>query len=864
MQVKTPFVILIICYFLANYSFVVAQNNSGDDYLFNAELEKIIKKKTTNLGKNAIPRERFIVQQMRMLNDEIKSRISNAGELRKKYFDNLESRLSEIDALKSRLSNSGARTLIAFINDLETRIESTIESGRIDYKRQKVFEDGIQLLYIAEEMVNLDPSAQLENNPQISKSLESSKQKFINTFGESATTKSSGVQKSSTASIFNLFKEWQLTNTYKYEVRWTDVQIIKNKLLMNGTAAEKNRMLQREIEQAGQAFNFGYYDLADRSFGEIINRYDFVVNKDDLFYYRGEAIYNLGQYNAARDIFTKLVDLYPTSSFATAAYSKLIFISFHFEEYDQLDHLYSEYERVSSTSNPDYYNVQIVAANAAYNLGNYENAVNIVTKVNPISDLYYDAQMLLGKSYAGAENFDQAEAVFNGVLRTKGLDPELRFNVLLKLAFINYEKESYFKALAILDKINSKYSSYDQVLITYSWTNYRQELAKPLAINRDFSKIIGYIKKLTKMYPESDYTLEAKTLLGYVYQTEERVQSALGEYNFVYNSRFTKKHSDQLIGERDSLKQMLKTTERLVEKALKTKNKAAFYKAKKVNNNLSERFKKISYTDISSTGVAARNEVKRVARQIKELDRISQVAELRGETKIQHRAKLLRRRLVSVLKSFPITSKISPLGINYFDEHPLARKESVIQDQNAKVLAMRERSKVERKNVLQNIDNINGNIEQAREEKDYKELVHFEIQKHKFDDLEKKLDYLESYSYTLSPQESFINLQKWSDFGGFGIANVNFAIKSLKSQKVSEYSDQISKINSILDSRKRLLDYKIQQIEGEISLMTRKVRQQERLREREELNRKFEESYFDTHTTEVENSNVLPPEVEDN
>ena len=77
---------------------------------------------------------------------------------------------------------------------------------------------------------------------------------------------------------------------------------------------------------------------------------------------------------------------------------------------------------------------------------------------------------------------------------------------------------------------------------------------------------------------------------------------------------------------------------------------------------------------------------------------------------------------------------------------------------------------------------------------------------------------------------------------------------------MSVYNDQIVKINSILNSRKRLIEHKIQLIEGEINLMTRKVRQQERLREREELNRKFEESYFDTHTTEIESTSDVPPE----
>ena len=45
--------------------------------------------------------------------------------------------------------------------------------------------------------------------------------------------------------------------------------------------------------------------------------------------------------------------------------------------------------------------------------------------------------------------------------------------------------------------------------------------------------------------------------------------------------------------------------------------------------------------------------------------------------------------------------------------------------------------------------------------------------------------------------------------------------------------------------------------------MTRRVRQQERLRERAELDRKFQESYFDTHTSEFEETETVPPVIEE-
>ena len=860
MKVKTLLIAFFVFSFLfCNFTFLIAQD---DEFIFKAELEKFVKSRITSLGKEAIPKEKFLIQQMRMLNEEIRLRVDYTGDVRDRYFNNLEMKLDEIKNLKARLNRVGGGGLLSFIAELEQRIEETIETGKIDFKRQKGFEAGIQQIYWAEEMVNLDPNARVEDNPELTKHLRTSKQKFITEFGETSSKviTGSGRSKGQDASIFDLFKQWKLTNTYKYEVRWTDVQIVKNKLLRNSTGAQRDGMLKREISNASMAFNYGYYKLADKSFEEIVYRFTDINTKDDIYYYWAETKFNLGQYNAAQDLYLKLINEYTTSSFAAGAYAKLIFIAYHFEKYNELNRYFNEYERFATLSDPEYDAVNLIAANAAFNANNYETAVNIGSKIGSNSKEYYDAQFLIGKAYCGAENFDQAEGVFGGILRIKGLEPEVRFDALLRLAYINFEKELYPQVLSTLDQINLNYYYYDQVLMTYSWTLYKMELANPNIVNRDFTLVVDYLQTMLDQFPESDYFLEAKTLLGYVYQLEEKVNPALNEYGYVYKSRFTKERSDDMIGERDSLKQMLRTTERLVEKSLATRNKAAFQKAKKVNSHLNDLYMKVSYNDISSSGTAARNEVRRVAAQIHELDRIKKVAEEKGDANVANRANVLRTRLMRVLTSFPVESTISPLGLNYFDEHPLARKESVIEDQNSKVLAMRSRAGDERLSTINKISEIENNIVQAKSNKDYSELIHLEIQGDKFNTLEQKLDYLESYSYSLGLQDSYIDLQRWSDFGGFGIANVNFELKNFKNKKVSVYNDQIVKINNILNSRKRLIEHKIQLIEGEINLMTRKVRQQERLREREELNRKFEESYFDTHTTEVENTSDIPPD----
>ncbi len=176
---------------------------------------------------------------------------------------------------------------------------------------------------------------------------------------------------------------------------------------------------------------------------------------------------------------------------------------------------------------------------------------------------------------------------------------------------------------------------------------------------------------------------------------------------------------------------------------------------------------------------------------------------------------------------------------------------------------MREDVLNERNYIKSKLDEISVAVTRARQRKEYKDLVQLEIQQEKFQSLLKKFDQMNTYVYDLSLDDSQVDLQKWTDYGAFGVADVNYSVKQKKIQKRSYYVDQIYKINQILNGRKELLEYKINLIEGEVSYMTRKVRQQERMRERAELDRKFEESYFDTHTSELQEREEAPPIIEE-
>lgn len=845
-------------------SLAIGQDYNASNKAFEREVNKYVANRLSSIEKETIPKERFLVTQIRLLNEEIRSRVSNVTEIKEKYFDNLEQRLKEVKQIKSRLRNTNSPVLITYVSELENRIEQTIDEGKIDYKRQKVFEDGIQLLYIAEQMVNLDPGSRIEENPQIKKQLQESKSKFINTFGEAnfSTREQKTNVRSGKETVFDIFKEWKKTNSIKYEVRWTDVQIMKNKLISSGTFDEQQRMVKRELHAAAEAFNYGGYDLADRLFEETLARFESLNSVDDILYYRAESNFNLARYHKARELYLELVNKYPTSVMVPNAYSRLISIASHFNNFEELTRHYSNYSRIAVSGEEGFEDVTFTVAVAAFNAGAYEAAVLMLEKIGVKSKYYRDSKFLLAKSYAGAQNLDQAEILFKELLKEPSLEPEIKFDVLLKLGYLAYEKNEYNQVLDYLDQINPNYSYFDKVLHLYGWTFYKGELANPVKEQRDFSTAKKYLDFLISRYPESDYFLEAKSLLGYIFQSEENAQAAIHEYDYVYRSSNTKEYSDRLIAERDSVKARLKITKSLANKALESNQKDAFYKAKSVNNRLQDVYRKLSYSDVSSSSMAMKTEIKRVTDQIIELDRLYALAEEKGESELMAKIGLLKKRMIRVLRDYPMEETASVLGVNYFDEHPAARKESVVLDQNRKILEMRDDAAKGREAILKKIEDLDVEIARARNQKDYKKLINFEIQKNRFEDLLDKFDYMDTYAHGLALQESNVNLEKWSDYGAFGIANVNFALKKSKSQRISDFQSQIQKINQILNGRKELLEHKIHLITGEIDLMTRKVREQERRREQEELDRRFKESYFDTHTSEVQDSNVLPPQID--
>lgn len=834
---------------------------------FNQKLQAYVDELIGKTAKDFIQQERFLVQQIRMLNEEIKDRVGNPTEIRKQYFDRLQSRLVEIQELKERLHSSGSRMLDGFIRDLELRIKQTINGGVIDFKRQKVIEDAVQLLYLAEEMIKLDPGSRLEDDPRLSKGLDEAQSGFLQSFGQKGSfTRRSTTTGGEQATIFDLYDEWRRTERLKYQVRWTDIQIIKNRLIRNGTSLEKNRMFIRELRQASEAFNYGYYDLAERSFAEIINRYQDMGDLDEAIFYRAESNFILGRYNAAQEGFNRLLTEAPSSVYLPSSYKRLMFVAMHFGEHDAVLEYFRRMQAVVASNDPNYDEARFLATVAGLKGGYYSDAVSYATEISPASEYYLQARYVLAEALAGGQNLEQAAQMFRSIIDEKALEPEMRFNILLKLGYINYEMGNPYGAIQNFDQIATDFSRYDRVLIGYGWSYYRIELAKENPEERDLSKAKKHLELLIDLYPKSDYFLEARTLLGYIHQLEMNPHAALEHFEYAFEMREVKELSDDMNQERDRLREMMDSAKEMERKALRDNNQAAYQRVQDVEEKLEQPFIELSYSDLSSVGVAASNEIARLKEQIEELDNLKHIAREKGDKKIVKRIETMQLKIFRTINNYPLRRK-SPLGVNYFDEHPLARKESMVQHENRKIRQMREESSQQREEILRKIAQLDVEISNARLRRDYEKLVQLELQYQRFTDLLKKFDYVESWAYSVDVRQTDINLARWSDYGAFGMANVNFAIRNMQRDQATRMLDQINSINNAIMERKQNVEHIIAQIEDEITLMTRRVRRQERIREREELERQFEESYFDTHESEVEQQRqpdtTLPPQFDD-
>jgi hypothetical protein len=800
-----------------------------------------------NYYAESLPQEKFLIALMRLVNHEMDNRITNRREAIEKYFTDLRNQLKELQQLEERLESEQIYELEGFTTELERRMKMALESGEINYKQKKVFEDALQLLYIAEEMIKLD---QLSDRGNLTRNISQSKDRLLNAFGEVGDLDLVPLDVEPT--IFNLFDEWTKTDSYKYSARLLDVKIARSRLLKSGALEQVDRMFNNQLRYAYTNFNYFEYDLADRLLEDLVETYREFGVKDfeDVYYYRGESNFALNRFFKAQEIFQTLLDEYPQSVYLAGIYSRLIQIAYKFEEYNKVRSLFASYQNVASPGQDDYYDVQFIVALSLYEQADYNRAVEILLSFPEKSDYYYFAQYMIGTIYAAGQNYDLAYGVLEPLIESKKTPREFHNRSLLKLAQISYERGDYLTSIKYAELIPENFVRYDKVLNILTWSHFTiQQMTQSDPEQRDYSQAKLYSYQLLEDFYSSEYRMEAQSLLGYIYQAENDLSLAKDFYQDVYKTKMERVDLVESLLETDSLKTQYEQSLGNVERALRTDDRQAFAAASMSSESLNRQMWEQQIEDKSTIGQQVSGEISNLINQLTELNALKKQAEEKNNSYAKSRIEEQMNRIRTALDAYSDAEIRQALYINSF---PVAKKVANYDFNVQKNEEIRTEILDEILLIDRQIQQLRVDIDRARLTANYDLLVVLEQKVRHLEEMRKRYDQLYSYSMELSPGETYAEFDRWGEFGAVGIIDVNFGQRD----KLQEQMSQVSTVyNSIVDrivKRREVVEDQLKKIEAEIRFMTMKARLEERQRLRAEREQSFRETYFDTRTSEFE------------
>lgn len=817
---------------------------------FELALEHYVQKLFLVEGVENLPQEKYLITLMHLTNREMRKRIANPRASSDKYFKELYSQLDELSALKSRLKTSKTTELNSYIDELEARLKMTIRKGEVNYKKKKVFEDALQLLYVAEEMIKMD---QLQDKSNLNKKISRSKDKLLSAFGEVGNVETQPLGFKPT--IFNLYQEWKKTESYKFATRLLDVKIVRSNLIKSGSVRQIMRMFNNELRVAYGAFNYYDYDLAERLLEDLIETYSTAGIKDfeDIYFYWGESNFALSQLNRAQDIYLQLIQHYPASAYLAKTYSRLVQINYILNNPSVLLDYYSKYQNVASNTNEEYYDIQFIAALALYQQSDFNRAIDLLLSFPQKSPYYYLAQYLVGTAYASGQNLDMAADVFTKLIQGKAVPVDIYSRSLYKLAIINYQREAYLSAIEYLNMIPQNYYRYDKVLNVLAWSFFMFEKTRTdIPEERDYSQAKYFARQLIDNYYASEHRMEAESLLGYIYQMENNPNLALGLYRDVYQSKASRKKVDSFLEERDQLQQLYGQAKKIEEEALRKNNAEAYIQATDVAKNLEENLYKLDLSEASPVGSEISNEVYGVINQLNRVLVLKEKARASGNKAAIAKADSLIIRLSAALDYVPEDYLRYASSYNLFDAYPVARKVAEYDFQKRKTQQLRQAISQELSLIDDRVTSLQQQVERAKLKGDYIRVATLEQKISKLKEIRKKNDQLYASTFELNIGQPYPEFDQWGDFGAFGVIDVNFGQRSRLQHRMGDLSALYNSVNKAVGKRRAGVEDKLKKIEAEIRFMTMKARMAERVRQRAERERSFRESYFDKRTSEFE------------
>jgi TolA-binding protein len=640
-----------------------------------------------------------------------------------------------------------------------------------------------------------------------------------------------------------VFDQWKYNRILDYNVKWTQFQFLRIRLLHTAGTRQEQRMFQRDLRDALETYQSGDFVLARLQLRDIINTFSDYSYMEDVLYYASEASYGLSYLDEAMSGYLRLMEEYPNSGFAPRAMMKLIYI---YTIYDQYDNLFQTYDRLQMNSgelDPEMFsNVSYLVAYSYFKQGSYDKALQLLGRVSRVSRYYFPALYLSGACYSNMDQDSSALALYHRLAgedtRNDPILEQIRNNALLKLGFIYYERGDNPRATGYFNQVSENYRHYDLSLLGKAWSAFRA--GRPGVALENVEKVLQQATLSSYTYEARVLAASSKDLLG---QSEEAIQDLKQVYQVGSGGQQTNRYDAQnLASSRDWGRPESPPQQNDWDREL-------FQDLDHIRSFL-ESSSAItgSIRGSSEISTALPPSMETLEQKVEILDRLEQEARESGDAEQLREIRELRSDLIQALEDQ--SDRLPDVG-EMTSQDPLIRRMGMSEYTKYLFQSLLLETLREKEQTREDIEKARRLLGEAKEQDRFQVQISMEITLDELENYYGKLNQYEVWLRENSPREFRVELDKWASFSGYGISNINFQRIKECDQRTARISEAIGSLDRVFQVKRRRLENRIQGLLTDVATIEKQMRREAEQRQMKEQENFFKSEYFEKHVNEL-------------
>ncbi len=490
----------------------------------------------------------------------------------------------------------------------------------------------------------------------------------------------------------------------EYNYKYAYARILKDRLIASGAPNQIKRMFNHDLAGFQQNYVRGSYDQAVLQINEVIEQYGY-INIYDLHFYRGETYFAMQLYGLALESYLAALDFVSDKEIERKAIQRILVIYGNKGDITNLNEYWERYKIASIDDiDQDYYWTAHIAGRYNMLANNFGPAKELFETIPPDAACFVKSQLFLAECLLALFRMDDADFLFlkltGNSIEGQEIDNETAERAQLKVGYINYLRGNYDISFYVFTRIQ-KGKYLEEADIGAAWSLYRMgELDESARIAREF----------LEEYPNSEYSIEARALLGFCNEMTDQDSAANFNYDKILYSVDESAEYRNIIIERRQINELVKKIKIMERQVFEEGKRWLFPDYLDLKNELTSLSKKIELFE----GYKSHPELKKAMEEKARLSNImKQQADLEESIYEAGDAKLLEDFDENMTNLIDLADRLDAGIRNKMKEHTIVQRE---QKQNFKLSvndSLRVHYQRERESIRESIQQVNDIIDRT-------------------------------------------------------------------------------------------------------------------------------------------------------